>query len=244
MHSKFHIGFAVVLLGPALLAANGPCKTTPVSVSISPTYTFGTTTSPAMIYPDNASAYVDGANGVSAYINTTCTNDLIVNLNSSSRKVGFSFLNALETNSSTPAFTGTPFLAQGSYLVISNLMFNYSPNAWYQFSTSASLSFTPPGGSSKSQARLIFSNPQANVYVPTGNNQPMTTSLIIVTHSPANPTTGAAETWTITPDSTNMNPAGSPAATQVGTLDVPASHNTLANAGQFGMPFQFTVTRK
>lgn len=74
-------------------------------------------------------------------------------------------------------------------------------------------------------------------------NQPLDTSLVVVTHSPAN-ATGAVETWTITPDITNMNPAGSPAATQVGALAVPGSKNTRDNAGQFSMPFQFTVTRK
>jgi len=195
------------------------------------------------VYPDSGSAYVDGVSGVGAFINTTCSNDLIINLNSSTRKVGFSLQNAVSTNSATPAFTSTPFLAQGAYLVVGNLMYNYAANLWYQFTTVAAFGFTPPGGSNNKQDQLTFVNPQANVHVNQGENQPLMNSLIVVTHSPANAATGAVETWTITPDNTNMNPSGTPIATQVGTLELPSAHGNI-NAGEFMAPFQFIVTRK
>jgi hypothetical protein len=235
---------AVLIAGSVASHLAWGCKTTAVNVAISPTYSYnGSAAIPAMIYPDSGEAYVNGVNGVSAIINTSCTDDLILDLTNSTRRVGFSFQNAISTNSYYPDFDPNSFYANGAYLVVNNLMYNYNSTAWYQFTTSAELEFTSPG--TKNQDYVCFANRSANIFDACAViNQPLATSLVVVTHSPANVATGAVETWTITPDNTNMNLPGSPAATQVGALAVPLSKNTRDNAGQFSMPFQFTVTRK
>ena len=148
---------------------------------------------------------------------------------------------AVATNSYTPAWTATPFLAH-AHIVVSNLMYGYSASAYYQFTTTAEIGFTAPDGSSD---QLQFVNPGATASTVAGGllNQPYYTSLVVVTHAPADPGTGAVETWTITPDNANMNPAGTPSATQVAGLLVPAGRNKSANGGQFSVPFQFAITR-
>ena len=239
MNSQFRNIAGFVLLGSAGLLTAGSCKTDAVSVTISPTYSFGGTSTASMIYPDGSAPYVDGISGVSAIINTSCTADLIVNLKSSSRTVGFSFQNAAATNSSTPSWTTTPFMSTADYLVVRNLLYNYSPNVYYQFTTSAAFDFTAPDGF---YDRITFANPLAQVHV-AEPNQPYNTALIVVTHAPADPTTGAVETWTITPSNANTNPAGTPVTTQLGTLLLNSKHG-YTNGGEFSVPFQFTVTRK
>lgn len=74
-------------------------------------------------------------------------------------------------------------------------------------------------------------------------NQPYNTSLVIVTHIPADYYGTNAETWTVTPDNCNMNPGGDPPATQVAGLLLSQKHGSV-NGGQFSMPFQFSITRK
>jgi hypothetical protein len=119
-------------------------------------------------------------------------------------------------------------------------MYAYSASLYYQFTTTANIAFTAPDGGSD---QLQFVNPTAQASSVGGSNQPYNTSLVVVTHTPADPSTGAVETWTVTPDNTNMNPGGTPSATQVATLLVPAGRNKTANGGQFSMPFQFSITR-
>jgi hypothetical protein len=236
-----------------LLAFSSPtvfgqgCKNMAISanVTISPSYTFGGMSFAGTVYPDKALAYSDGVNGVRAFINP-CSGDLILDLTGSTRQVGFSFQNAVATNGYTPVWASTPFATSEAYLVLNNLMFSYNSSGLYSFTTGAELGFTPPGGSSKSEDYLCFHNPTANVTGGCQNvNYPDNTSLLVVQHTPANPATGAVETWTVNPDNTNMNLSGTPAATQVGALQLPGSHgNGPINAGQFSMPFQFIVTLK
>jgi len=240
----------IIFLLPAVLMApatvlGGPCATTSVNVTISYNYAYGGISFASAVYPDSAQAYSDGVNGVRAIINN-CSGDLILDLNNSTRQVGFSFQNSVAKNSYTPGWTSAPFVASGAYLVVNNLMFSYNANVSYPFTTGAELAFTPPGGTSRSQDTVCFHNPTADVTPGCQNvNYPDNTSLIVVQHTPANPTMGIVETWTINPDNTNMNLSGTPAATQVGTLQLPGSHGSgPINAGQFSMPFQFTVTRK
>jgi hypothetical protein len=239
MSSRLRTLSGLLLMGSATLFAGGPCKTDPVSVAINPIYTYGGTSASSMIYPDTSAAYTDGVSGVSAIINTSCTADLILDLGSSTRTIGFSFQNAVVTNSSTPSWTATPFMATADHLVVRNLLYQYSSGAYYQFTTSAVLDFTAPGGALD---RVTFANP--NAQVPAAEpNQPYNTALVVVTHTPADPGTGAVESWTITPSNANTNPAGTPVATELGTLLLDGKHG-YTNAGQFSMPFQFTVSRK
>jgi hypothetical protein len=241
----------ILFLMPAALMVpatvfGGPCATTSVNVTISYNYAYGGISFASAVYPDSALAYSDGVNGVRAIINN-CSGDLILDLSNSARQVGFSLQNAVSTNNYTPGWTSTPFFAAGGFLVLNNLMLGYNSSGSYSFTTGAELAFTPPGGSSKSQDTLCFHNPMANVTPGCQNvNYPDNTSLLVVQHTPANPATGAVETWTINPDNTNMNLSGTPAATQVGALQLPSSHgnNGPINGGLFSTPFQFIVTRK
>jgi hypothetical protein len=231
--------FLTGLLGAAiLLTAGGPCKTDSVSVAISPTYSFGGTTASSTILPDSAAAYADGLAGVSAIINTSCTGDLILNLKSSTRTVGWSFQAPVATNSATPSWTAGAFQSAANYLVVSNLMYQYAATTFYSFTTSASFDFTAPDGA---YDRVTFTNPLAQVHV-SGQNRPYNTALVVVTHTPADPTTGVVETFTITPSNANTDPGGTP-ATDAGTLLLNGKHG-YADAGEFSLPFQFTVTRK
>ena len=235
MQQRLTLLATLFVAGSALLA--GKCQPTSVSLIISGTSASATT----MIYADSNAPYVDGQDGASVYINTGCTDDLIVDLNSSTRKVGFSFTAPVYTNSFTPSWASTPFYASGAYLTVLNVMLNYNPSAYYTFTTSAALQFTPPGGSTSSQDRAGFCNPQANNYTACGGNNPNETSLLLVTHYPAGycpsgagcqPYVGSAETWTIAPEDTN----------QIGDLLV-NSKKELEAAGQFTLPFLFIVTR-
>lgn len=245
MYPRFCMITGLLLMGSAtLFAAGGPCKTTPVKVTISTTYTFGGTTASSMISPDGLGAYVDGVAGVSAIINTTCTGDLILDLRNSTRTVGFWFDNPVHTTSLTPSWIGTE-LWERAHVTVGNLMYLYSPSSAYSFTTNADFWFTLPGATKTQDFMwsLCFGNPSAQV-PGTADNWPFLTSKVVVQHIPADPLTGAVETWTITPDNANMNPSGSPAATQVGSLLLAAEgKNKGGNAGQFSMPFQFTVTR-
>ena len=55
----------LVLMGSAtLLTAGGPCKSTPVSVAISPPYNYGGTSASSMIFPDSSAPYDEGVAGV------------------------------------------------------------------------------------------------------------------------------------------------------------------------------------
>jgi hypothetical protein len=230
------------MLMAAATVFGGPCATTSINVTISYNYAFGGVSFASAVYPDSPLAYSDGVNGVRAIINN-CSGDLILDLNNSTRQVGFSFQNAVSMNSDTPVWPSTSFLATGAYLVVNNLLYNSSGPS---FTTGAELAFTPPGGTSRSPDTICFHNLTANV---TGGclnvNSPDNTSLLVVQHTPANPLTGAVETWTINPDNTNMNLSGTPAATQVGALQLPPHGSSRdVNAGQFSMPFQFTVTLK
>ena len=226
---RYLIGLLAVL--SEVLTAGQPCQNTSVSVTISASYVSGGTEVQYAIRPDTQGAY-------SGQINCN-TGDLVLNLNKSTRKVGFWFENVLTGNSYTPSWTNTLFYANGAYLVIGNI--NYAkaggPNP---FTTTAQFSFTPPGGSATKQDALCFGNPSAQVYrhYACVTNVPFRTSLIRVSYS----VTGPIETWVISPDDSNMNPNGAPAATSVGDLAQP-SGSSYINAGQFSMPFQFVVTR-
>jgi hypothetical protein len=170
--------FSTLLLAGCTLFAAGPCKTTAASVTMSPTYTYGGGSAASRIFPDSASAYVDGVSGVSAIINTGCTDDLILNVKNSTRQVGFSFQNVLATNNQTPSWIGMPFLSNDAYLAVRNLMYTYSASAYYQFTTVAQFSFTAPDGNAD---RVSFVNPLAQVYTPYQEaNTPYMTSIVVV----------------------------------------------------------------
>lgn len=229
----------LIALQAVALHASGPCQTNPVSVAINPTYSFGGSYLTAAIFPDSSVPYTNGVDGVSAIINTSCTADLILDLGKSTRQIGWSFQSVIATNGSTPTWTSTPFLSSGDHMVVSNLLYNYVPSAPYTFTTTAVFDFTAPDGGTD---RVAFANTFAQVHTPEPN-QPYLTALVVVTHLPADPTTGAVETWIITPSNANTNPSGMPAATELGTLLVAAKHGQT-DAGEFSLPFQFTVTRQ
>ena len=234
------IRLAYALIGAAVtpLLVGSPCPpAASVRLSISPVYTFGGSSVSSAIYPDSSLDYVDGVGGVSAIING-CTNDVVITLAKANRTVGFDFRNAVATNSGTPSWTAVPF-ATKAHITVSNILYGYNPAAYYQFTTVVAYSVPAPDNMTY-QLQFVNPNAQAAMVRSGGVNQPYLTSLVVVTHTPANPSTGSVETWVIAPDNTNVNPGGTPSATQVGGLITPRG----GNAGQFSLPFQFTVMRK
>jgi hypothetical protein len=229
----------LIIANAVIAMAKESCQANPVNIVIVPAYSFGGTSATSLIFPESGAPYSNGASGVSAYINAGCTGDLILNLKDSTRAVGWSFQNPVASDGNTPSWTATPFVSKGDNLVVADLLYQYNPAGYYQFTTSAAFDFTAPDGS---YGRITFANPFADVDVPEPN-QPYNTALVVVTHSPANPSTGAIETWTIAPSNANTNPSGTPAATQVGTLLLNTKHGST-NGGEFSLPFQFTVTRQ
>jgi hypothetical protein len=230
-----------LLMGGACAAA---CTNIPLVFSLSFTYVDGMTR--AALYSDGTASYVDRVDGVTAVLDvcgTNPTHDAILIVANSKRSIGIDLTRPVATNTLTPDWTRTPFLSQG-VLKVRNILFNpngpYDPNASYSFTTGAGYDFQLPNPPKSTWYHVRMQNPADQAVGPKSTdsivNTPLNTSLVIVQHTPANPTTGAPETWTAYPDATIMDRAN---ATQVGTL---LQENI--NLGQFTVPFVITITKK
>src|ERR1051326_9154553 len=123
METKFWVRLlmlAVALTTVSAWSAPSPPATS-ISVTVSPTYTFGGVTTASAVSPDSSSAYTNGVDGVSATING-CTHDVVLDLGKSTPAVGLSLQNALATTTYTPSWTANPFSAR-AHIVVSNIMY-------------------------------------------------------------------------------------------------------------------------
>jgi hypothetical protein len=226
----------------------GSCTNPSIQWTINPIYVDGTT--PNAVQSDG-SPYIDGQPGVSAVVHVCSgTYDAILLL-SKSRSLSFSFAKLLASNSYTPswALSGTTQSGAGGFTV-HNLFFVPSGtdrNQEYTFTTRG-------GGTTSGSWNLSMVNPSPDAPSSLPNrvaiaNTPYPDSLVIVHHCPANVNTSTCpnithETWFAYPD---PNPTASGVGqnglpiTQVGSLLI-SSHGTEVNAGEFSMPFSFTIS--
>ena len=248
---KLILAAITAALAASVEAQGGHCTSDiPISWSLNSTYAAGATSAPAAIYSDGGGgsnpSYVNGVDGVTAIIHVCSgTNDATLDTSqSTTRSIGWNFGQVLATNSNTPSWSGTSF-HDHSFLNIRNVL--YTPPG---FDSSQSYTFTTRMGSqvnkfaTKSGTNvfsLMMENPydQAVTAAPADStaNSPYTDVLVVVQHTPAAAAPSGKETWVAYPD-----PASTPA--QVGTLmDNLGSNKGRVNAGQYTMPFTFTISR-
>jgi hypothetical protein len=212
-------------------------------VAINPVDYFGATgTITSAIQPDSGGPYVDGVGGVSATIDTCSgSNDLLLNLTRSSRSVTVNLVNLVDFTAYTPAWASAGPVPL-SFLNTRNLLYNYSPNSTYSFTTRL---ISNLGGVANGYS-FGFVNLTDEAYTPPPinpeMNEPITTSNVIVWHYPAGSNGYAVETWVVYPDTTQMDP-NTPNSFYVAGL-ITTVRNTTVSAGQFSAPFQIAVQRK
>jgi hypothetical protein len=247
MQTKYSVFLALLAVLP-VCAAQPRCTDTPVTVTLEFNYTDRHTSAPlrSAIYSDGTSLnnppYVHAVDGVEAVINCT-SNDLVLDLSSSSRFLGFNFTDVLWTNN-TPSWVGNgtlnPFYSKAS-LTVRNIMYGYNPLGDYEFTTR--LGSMMPGPDKKAYyPRMVNPSSQATTKTPEASANypaaPFNTSLVTVHHT-ANP-----ESWIIYADAAVMGTTTSGAeATHVLSL-LEISKNSYVNRGQFRMPFYLVVKRK
>jgi hypothetical protein len=247
MQTKYSV-FLVLFAVLPVCAAQPRCTDTPVTVTLEFIYTDPHTSASlrSAIYSDGTSLnnppYVHGVDGVEAVINCS-SKDLVLNLSSSSRFLGFNFSGVLWTNN-TPSWVGNvalnPFYGKAS-ITVRNIMYGYNPLSDYDFTTR--FGSMMPGPDKKTyyprmvnpSSQAITTTPEASANYPAA---PFNTSFVNVHHT-ANP-----ESWIIYADAAVMGSTTSGAeATHVLSL-LESSKNTYVNRGQFRMPFYLVVKRK
>src|ERR1041385_3277527 len=181
---KFKI---LALLSGALLmggACATACTNIPLVFSLSFTYVDGMTR--AALYSDGTASYVDRVDGVTAVLDvcgTNPTHDAILIVANSKRSIGIDLTRPVATNTLTPDWTRTPFLSQG-VLKVRNILFNpngpYDPNASYSFTTGPGYDFQLPNPPKSTWYHVRLGSTDSIV------NYPVTTSPVIVQHTPAN----------------------------------------------------------
>lgn len=231
------------LAAPSLSAQKGSGCTNPgIQWTINPMYIDNVT---ANAFQSDGSPYINGQTGVSAVIYVCSgTNDAVLLL-SKNRHYTLSYSKLLASNSNTPswALSGAPQSMTGEANV-RNLLYvpaGTDRNQEYSFTT-------------RYQGGLIMVNPSPAAPSSAPNllpiaNTPYPDSLVEVHHCPANTNTSTCpnitnETWTVYPDPTatasGTSNTGLP-ITQVGTL-LQTVKGSSVNAGQFSMPFVFTIS--
>ncbi|HKD06091.1 MAG TPA: hypothetical protein VKB79_09335 [Bryobacteraceae bacterium] len=230
----------------AASAQKGKCPPDqPIEWIINPTYVDGTT--PNRILGDGV-PYINGQSGVAAVIQVCSgTNDATLQI-SSPRTLSLSFYNLLYPTPQTPSWALSGSMeTDTTFLNVRNLLFvpaGKDRSMEYTFTTWFGTGGTPTGFKMRGPA------PQAPQGGAGGGNSPYPESLIVVHHCPAGANTSTCpnpvqETWFAYPD---PNPTASGASqttglpiTQVGTLFVSSKGQTV-NAGEFSMPFLFTIS--
>jgi hypothetical protein len=225
-----------------------PCTDPGVQWVINPLYVDGTT---AAIQGDG-SPYVNGEPGVAAVINVCSGTTDATLLLTKPRSLSFSFADILATNSATPSWARSGSTETGAGLNVRNIFFvppGLTRNDEYTFSTRFGTNVSVSGSPAFRMLNPSPDAPSTGVGDLASENSPYTDSLVIVHHCPANTNTATCpditfETWTAYPDpnptATGTGQTGTP-ITQVGTLLV-TSKGTMANAGEFSMPFLFTIS--
>ena len=233
--------FTILMLPAAALCAGKPgCTPSSVIVTVSSTYQDPTTlvNYNAAIRPDGLGDYTDGVDGVAAVIRDCPNGSGDATLNFSNRRpITVDLRNAVATNSSTPTWAGTPGVG-GAFINIRNVMYLYSSQSTYSFTTRMALQ-----APQNPNYYFHMANPGALAAATPNNpsdNTPCVTSLVNVVHYPATSTT--KETWVVWPDSSPASCSGAGGA-QVGTL-LYSNTSPWTNAGQFSVPFYITIRRK
>src|SRR5262249_41658565 len=248
MKTTLVLSLLVFTVQAAHAQAGGKCTNPGIQWVINPMYIDGTT--PNAIQGDG-SPYINGQSGVDTVINVCSGSFDATLLLSHGRSLSFSFARLLPSNSNTPswALTGSTQTGAG-FLNVRNLWFvpaGTDRNQEFTFTTWL-LSNPPAPGSPN--FRMVGPSPLAPQGAPGGpTNSPFANSLIQVRHCPANTNTATCpnithETWFVYPD---PNPTASGTGqtglqiTQVGAL-LTMVRNTMLNAGEFSMPFFFTIS--
>lgn len=234
------LGFCLTAFA-AVVQGAGKCSDIPVSFTLSSTYT-DPATGAAMIsgiLPDNGGTYVNGINGVIALIHT-CNGSNGASLNPGpNRTLTYDLTHRVASDSSTPAWTGSPLTTASSFFSFANLLYRYDANSTPSFTTYLKNVAFGNG------YYLGMENPVATapVNAPEAINTPCTTSLVNVKHIPAttNPTT--PESWIVWADSTPQSCNGA-SAQEIGALYQYGKAGSISAVnGQFSVPFYMTITR-
>jgi hypothetical protein len=220
----------------------------------------GTTTLNA-IRADAAGPYINGLSGVSALIkicDVNGTNNAVL-MTGSSRQLTFDFgSHTLISNANTPSWATGTVTGSGGVLNVRRLTFvplGSDRSLEYDFTTWMGSDLPVKSFWNfrmfKPTTDTTSGDPNANPSVASANS-PYIDSPVNVHHCPANSgaTTGPCvgvihETWLISPDAgpttyTDGSPAP-PSAIWVGGL-VNTQKASPVNAGQFSMPFTFTIS--
>jgi hypothetical protein len=246
----------VVMLAPLYAGKPAACNDVPTQWTLNDYYVDGTTIN--AIRADGVGPYKNGQSGVTATIQICYGNGDAVLMTGSSRQLSFNFGHMLASNSNTPSWAHSIVSGSGGTLHIRKITFvpaGYDRAQEYTFTTWAG-SILPVSGSWNfrmwnPQTDAITDDPSTNISLATANG-PLTDSLAIVHHCPANSAATAGpclgivkETWFVYPDSnptTYTNGAPAPSTdTQVGAL-VNTQKSTPVNAGQFSMPFYLAIS--
>jgi len=233
--------FVFLAAQPAFAQKPGSCTNPSIQWTINPIYVDGTT--PNAVQGDGP-PYIDGQPGVSAVVHVCSgTYDAILLL-SKGRSLSTSYAKPLASNSYTPSWALSNSTQSGTGSTIHNLFFVPSGTDRYHEYT-----FTTRGGAGFS---MVNPSPEAPSSLPNLvaiSNTPYPDSLVIVHHCPANTNTSTCpnithETWFVYPDpnptASGVGQSGLP-ITQVGALLI-SSHGSEVNAGEFSMPFFFTIS--
>lgn len=244
----FYAGTLAITAFPPT-AFGGNCNLDlPLRWTVNPTFVDNT---PAGITGDG-SPYVNGQSGVAATIKVCAgTNDAV--LQSGQRSLSISFEKRLASTSNTPSWAVGKVTGSG-WLNIRNITFvpiNKTRADEYTFTTRAGMQVPVRGF-------WFFRmwHPETAAISTTGDyvamaNTPYASSLVNVTHCPANstpPTTGNCtgimkETWFVTADTQSggtSSESGLPLVQVGGLMDLQKS--TPVNGGQFSVSFSYVIS--
>jgi hypothetical protein len=226
-------------------AQKSGCVNPSIQWTINPIYVDGVTSNAIQ---GDGSPYIDGQPGVTAVIYVCSGSNDATLLLGHGRTLSFGFARLLASNSYTPSWALSGSTASGTgFLNVRDILFvpqNTDRNHEYTFTTW--LGSNPPQGHN---FRMAAPNPQTGLTGGGPTNSPYPNSPIVVHHCPANTNTTTCpnitnETWFAYPDpnptASGVGQTGLP-ITQVGTI-LASSKNTEVNAGQFSMPFYFTIS--
>ena len=238
-----------LILIPVVLAAQtavaqkaGKCANPSIQWTINPLYVDGT----ANAVQGDGSSYSGAVQVCSGSFDATMPT-------ARNRTVSFSFARLLASNANTPSWAlgGGTYTGQGSFNVRNIFYVPAGTDRNHEYTFTTRLGSTTPAPGSPD---FTMTNPSPDAPSSVPNllliaNLPYNDSLVVAHHCPANTNTSTCpnithETWFVYPDpnptASGVGQNGGP-ITQVGTLLV-TTHSGEVNAGEFSMPFFFTIS--